>query len=103
MTADKTMLNLEESRSYYDGLVYDLGKTEIEGTKGLFKVSDKDSAKSTIYPIWNSLISRFPAMKQKRPDMLHAYPAFLIFKRLIGQVFNMFNKITNRGKELPAL
>ncbi|WP_319761338.1 menaquinone biosynthesis protein [Maridesulfovibrio sp.] len=33
MTADKTMLNLEESRSYYDGLVYDLGKTEIEGLK----------------------------------------------------------------------
>lgn len=33
MTADKTMLNLEESRSYYDGLVYDLGKIEIEGLK----------------------------------------------------------------------
>ncbi|WP_320009112.1 menaquinone biosynthesis protein [Maridesulfovibrio sp.] len=31
MTAEKTMLNLDESRSYYDGLVYDLGNKEIQG------------------------------------------------------------------------
>ncbi|WP_419780422.1 menaquinone biosynthesis protein [Maridesulfovibrio sp.] len=33
MTADKTMLNLDESRSYYDGLVYNLDSKEIEGLK----------------------------------------------------------------------
>ncbi|WP_415718426.1 menaquinone biosynthesis protein [Maridesulfovibrio sp.] len=31
MTAEKTMLNLDESRSYYEGLVYDLGNKEIQG------------------------------------------------------------------------
>lgn len=33
LTAQKSMLNLEEARSYYDGLVYDLGEKEIEGLK----------------------------------------------------------------------
>jgi len=41
MTAAKTMLNLEESRSYYNGLVYDLGNTEIEGLKVFSKYLKK--------------------------------------------------------------
>ncbi len=33
LTAEHSMLNLEEARSYYDGLVYDLGEKELEGLK----------------------------------------------------------------------
>lgn len=37
LTAEKSILTPEESRSYYDGLVYNLGKQEIEGLKAFAK------------------------------------------------------------------
>lgn len=33
LTAEKSILTTEETRSYYNGLVYDLGKKELEGLK----------------------------------------------------------------------